>query len=366
MNHIAMLIPTTDQIGGAERQVLELSKALAAKGWRVTLIALSGNGSTTAHELADTGVTHLSLEMRKAWIDPRGWLRYRRWARQHRPQIVHAHLPHSTYFARFVRLFNPVRVVIETIHTSNTGSASRQRGYRLTNPLSNWTTCVSNSVADKALEATIVSARKLSVIPNGVHLPVERHIIAKPRDFRWIAVGRLSPVKDYPTLLRAFAQLPSYAHLEVAGTGPEEHHLRALANELRIADRVHFAGFQSDVQPLIANADAFVLSSLWEGLPVSVLEASAGGLPIVATDGAGTREAMIPDVTGLIVPVGNVMALANAMSAVMALTHNQRRQMGAHGRQLIRERFTLPIVVNRWEELYRRLLSEHPDPKRRT
>jgi glycosyltransferase involved in cell wall biosynthesis len=364
MNHIAMLIPTIDQIGGAERQVVELSKALAAKGWRVTLITLSGN-SATAEELADSGVTHLSLDMRKAWIDPRGWLRYRRWARQHTPEIVHAHLPHATYFARFVRLIYPVRVVIDTIHTSSTGSALRQRAYRFTSPLSNWTTCVSNAVANKALEVAIVSPSKLSVIPNGVHLPAEPHTIAKPRNFRWIAVGRLAPVKDYPTLIRALAQLPNYTHLEIAGTGPEEHRLRTLANELRIADRVHFAGFHSDVQPLLANADAFVLASLWEGLPVSVLEASAAGLPVVATDGSGTREAMISDVTGLIVPVGNAMTLADAMSAIMALTHNQRRQMGAHGRQLIRERFTLPIIVNRWEELYRRLLAEHPNPKRR-
>jgi len=363
MNHIAMLIPTVDQIGGAERQVLELAKALAAKGWRVTLIALSGTGGIAAQELSAAGVAFLSLKMRKAWIDPLGWLRFLYWARQHKPDILHAHLPHATWFARLVRLFHPVRVVIDTIHTSNTGSVARQRAYRQSSSLSNWTTCVSHPVADAVIEAGMVSAGKISVLPNGVAIPPQpnvatEHAQRRKPNFRWIAVGRLTPVKDYPTLLRAFAQLPGTTLLEIAGSGPDERHLHALANKLSIEDRVHFAGFQSDVQPCLSRADAFVLSSLWEGLPVSVLEAAASGLPVVATDGAGTREAMIPDETSLVVPVGNADALANAMSAIMAMTPDQRSQMGARGRRFVNDHYSLPKVVREWERLYHKLLVE--------
>jgi glycosyltransferase involved in cell wall biosynthesis len=370
MNHVAMLIPTIDQIGGAERQVLELSKALAAKGWRVTLIALSGHGGTAAQELSDAGVAYLSLGMRKAWVDPRGWLRYLRWARLHRPDILHAHLPHATYFARWTRPLHPVPVVIDTIHTSSTGSAGRQRGYRLSGRLSNWTTCVSQPVADAAIAARMISSKATSVIPNGVDLSAEPKTVAQRTDFRWIAVGRLARVKDYPTLLRALAQLPSLgnmtpAQLEIVGSGPEEQTLRALAAELGITDRVRFAGFQSDVRPFLANADAFVLSSLWEGLPVSVLEAAASGLPVVATNGAGSREAMIPHRTGLLVPVGDATALAEAMREVMALSHDQRSQMGARGRQFIEKYYALPNIVSRWEDLYRQLLDKHPHARRR-
>src|SRR5579859_875556 len=377
-HHIAMLIPTIDQIGGAERQVLELSKALAARGWRVTLIALSGTGSATARELSIAGVDYLSLDMRKAWIDPRGWLRFRRWARRHKPDILHAHLPHATWFARWTRLICPARIVIDTIHTSSTGNASRQRGYRLSNRLSNWTTCVSQPVANAALSAGIAQINKLSIIANGVVLPIEKapapeinpsgapHLPAPTAgrceigDFHWIAVGRLNPVKDYPTLLRAFALLPATARLTIAGSGPEESRLKALAAELQIADRTHLAGFQSNVQPLLANAEAFVLSSLWEGLPVSILEAAANGLPVVATDGAGTREAMIPGETGWVVPVGDVPALAQTMSAIMAMSPNQRQLMGSRGRQFVEEKYALAIVVDQWEQLYRQLLDQYP------
>jgi glycosyltransferase involved in cell wall biosynthesis len=166
-------------------------------------------------------------------------------------------------------------------------------------------------------------------------------------------------VKDYPTLLRAFAQLPTSAHLQIVGSGPEEPRLRTLAAELQIEDRIHFAGFHCNVQPLLSRADAFVLSSLWEGLPVSVLEAAACSLPVVATDGAGTREAMISGETGWVVPVGDVSALAQTMSAIMALRPDQRQKMGARGRQLVEERYALPIIVDQWEKLYHQLLDQY-------
>jgi glycosyltransferase involved in cell wall biosynthesis len=234
---LAILIPTIDQIGGAESQVLLLAKELATRGWPVTLIALSGNGQATAAELASANVDFLSLEMRKAWIDPRGWLRYRAWFRIHRPAIVHAHLPHATLFARWVRLLAPIRVQIDTIHTSkttsNSGGPGRRLGYKLSNWLTSQVTCVSEAVANSALTAGLTSREKLRIIPNGVVLPPP-----PPRNhnesFQWIAVGRLAPVKDYPTLLHAFAALPGQPSLQIVGTGPEEVHLRNLAAELQI------------------------------------------------------------------------------------------------------------------------------------
>ena len=364
-----MVIPTVDQIGGAERQVLLLAKELSARGWQITVIALSGHGSIAADELSAAGVAYLSLSMRKAWIDPRGWLRYMDWVRRNRPLIVHAHLPHATWFARWVRLLAPVRVLIDTIHTSHTGSRGRQLGYRLSDWLSNHITCVSVAVAEAAIRTSMakrMALRKdLSILPNGIVLPPFTCPARKPDPFHWIAVGRLVPLKDYPAILRAFATLPGEPSLKILGTGPEEPSLQSLAAQLGIRDRVHLAGFAQNIQPHLEAADAFVLSSRWEGLPVSVLEASAAGLPIVATDGAGTRETLLPGETGLLVPVGDAAALSTAMAAVMALPPDQRRRIGIRGRQFVEENFSLAQIVDRWEQLYNRLLTEHPHPSRR-
>ena len=371
--NIAILIPTIDQIGGAERQVLLLAKELATRSWRVTLIALSGSGQAVAAELASANVNFLSLEMRKAWIDPRGWLRYRAWFRKHRPAIVHAHLPHATWFARWARLLAPTRVLVDTIHTSkttsNSGGSGRSLGYKLSNWLTNQVTCVSEAVAKAALTAALASHEKLRIIPNGVILPPSPSPRNPNENFQWIAVGRLAPVKDYPTLLHAFTALPGQPSLQIVGIGPEEARLRNLAAELQIETRVHFAGFKADVQTLLEAADAFVLSSLWEGLPISVLEASAAGLPVVATDAAGTREAILPDdndgQTGLVVPIADPVSLAEAMTQIMLMPKEQRLQMGANGRRFVETNYSLSKVVDRWEDLYTELLRDHPNPTRR-
>jgi glycosyltransferase involved in cell wall biosynthesis len=366
MTRIAMLIPTIEQIGGAERQLLLLAKALSARGWQVTIIALSGSAGASAKELTAAGVAYLSLKMRRGWIDPQGWRRYLAWHSANKPEVVHTHLPHATWFARCVRLIAPVRVLVDTLHTSNQGGLARRLAYRLTGGLTNRITCVSTSVANSALAAGIVSRRNLTILPNGVAVPETppRRSETKSSAFRWLAVGRLAPVKDYPTLLRAFAALPGSPTLQIAGAGPEEQSLRQLAAELKIEDRTEFAGFQSDIQPLLAAAGAFVLSSLWEGLPISVLEASAAGLPVVATGGAGTSEAIQAGTTGLIVPVGDPAALAKAMAEVMAMPLDRRLRMGNSGCQFIQANFSLPVIVERWERLYAELLEEHPTTSR--
>jgi glycosyltransferase involved in cell wall biosynthesis len=368
MSHIAMLIPTIDQIGGAERQVLLLAKALATRGWRVSLIALSGSGPEPqeAAALTNANVSYLSLEMRKAWIDPRGWARYRNWHRANKPHIVHSHLPHATWFARCARLLAPTRVVIDTIHTSATGGKAWQLTYRLTQPFTTHVTCVSYAVASSVLRSRIADRNKLSVVPNGVELPpIASRKNRQPHTFHWIAIGRLSPVKDYPTLLRAIAHLPRHTQLTIAGSGPGEQSLKQLALELNIEQQIHFAGFQNEIQPLLEPADAFVLTSLWEGLPMGVLEAQAAGLPVVATNGAGTREALVDNKTGLLVPIGDAASVASAMTRIMTMSLTDRLAMGAAGRQFIEKHFELSVITDTWEKLYRGLLQTHPNRSRR-
>lgn len=367
MRRIVFLIPTLDQIGGAERQVILLAKELAERDNQVTVIALSGSGSSASIELAAAGIDFLTLDMRKAWIDPRGWIRYLAWALHNRPDIAHAHLPHASWFARCIRLLLPVRVLIDTVHTSHTGSRLRQATYRLTHWLTSYVTCVSNSVADAILAARIAPRRSLTVLPNGVILPrpeIASNAPSEQAAFQWIAVGRLAPVKDYPTLLRAFAALPGSVTLRIVGTGPEEPALRRLTSQLNLDSQVHFSGFHRDVHAQLAAADAFVQSSLWEGLPVSILEASAAGLPIVATSASGTSEAVLHGRTGLLVPVGDVAALSQAMATVMAMPAAQRRAMGTCGRQFVAEHFSLTMIANQWEQLYSDLLNSHPRPSR--
>jgi glycosyltransferase involved in cell wall biosynthesis len=370
MNHIALLIPTVDRIGGAESQVLLLARGFARRGSRVTVVALTGSGGSAAADLRSAGIGYATLGMRKALVDPRGWFRFRRWLLRERPDIVHAHLPHAAWFARASRLIAPIPALVDTIHTTATGTIVRRLGYRVSDRLSNTVTAVSHSVAQAYTAARMVAPAHLQVIPNGIDLaqwqpdPSARESVRRELrldlEFLWLAAGRLEPVKDYPTLLRAFAQLDGPVVLTIAGAGPGEPALRRLAHELGIEPRVRFLGFQSHLARFMQAADGFVLSSRWEGLPVAVLEASACALPSVATAVPGTTEVVRNGETGLLAAGGNPQALAEAIQRLMQMPEDERRAMGTRAQQLVTERYSLTHILDQWEAVYAELLTRKP------
>lgn len=175
-------------------------------------------------------------------------------------------------------------------------------------------------------------------------------------EFFWVAVGRLENVKDYRTLLRAMAVLDPRSQLVIAGSGPLQNELASLARELGLGLRVRFLGFVSDVRRWLQAADGFVLASRWEGLPMALLEASACGLPAIATNVPGSRDVILDRVTGRLVPAAHPAALADAMNDLMRMPHEERHAMGLQARQHVAENFSLAATIDRYEALYRDLL----------
>ncbi len=363
MKKVAILLPGIEKIGGAERQAIQLAGGLATRGWKVYLLCMSG-GIRGQHDELRAVECH-SLQMRHGWKDPIGWLRLSRWIRRHQPDILHAHLPHATWMARWSRLFTPVRVVCDTLHTASTGNFLRRTGYRLSDRLSNGTTAVSGSVAKCWIGQCGVKPEKLTLLPNGVKIPamrVARHPSALP--FHWLAVGRLEAVKDYGTMLQAFALANRNARLTIAGEGAMRGRLQALAATLGVAGRVEWAGFLADLSPLYSQADGLVLSSRWEGLPMSILEASSHGLPVVATDAAGVRDALPQDSHAWIAPVGDAAALAEKMSSMMERSATERAQIGDENFNFAEEHFAMEKLLDAWERTYEQLLALNPAPHR--
>ena len=374
MNHIALLIPGLDRIGGAERQMMLLAKGLRGRGWRVSVVALSGAGGEAAAELTAAGVTFLSLHMRKGLADPRGWMRFNRWLRRERPDVVQAHLPHAAWLARWSRVAAPMRVLVDTLHSSSTGTLGRRFGYRFSNWLPDRVTAVSAAVAQAHLQARMVTAARLAVLPNGVDLETWkpdaevrnafRRVLGLQGKFLWFAAGRLDPVKDYGMLLQAMVDVPEAANLVIAGSGPMENELHRLSDDLGLEDRVQFLGFEPNVLRWMRVANGFVLASRWEGLPMVVLEAAACGVPAVATDVPGTHEVVVDGKTGLLAAQGSAKALAAAMTRMMEMPGEERRAMGERARQFVQEHYSLDAALDRWEALYAELLERNPMRRR--
>lgn len=179
-------------------------------------------------------------------------------------------------------------------------------------------------------------------------------------------VGRIMPEKDLETWLRAAAlvarQYPE-AQFVLVGEGRDRvtlERLQKLAADLEIADRVHFPGYKANLLPVYATFDLFLLSSRREGLPNSVLEAMAMGLPVVTTDVAGTKELVLDGQTGYVLPQGDVHGLARAMMTLV--DHDQvRRDMGWAGRERIVNKFSFTNRLRCVEALYARVLGLPPD-----
>ena len=367
MSHLALMIPTIDRIGGAERQVLLLAAGLHRRGWNVTVIALAGMGGEAAPALEREGIGYLSLEMRKGLADPRGWLRLLKWLRRNKPDVMHAHLPHAAWMARTVRLLVRVPVVVDTIHSSSTGGWWRRLFYWLTSSLPDRVIAVSRAAGEAHISAGMADEQRLTVIANGVDVEEWRaDAIGRERlrrgfglgdKFVWLAAGRLEPVKDYPTLLRAFCKVSGRACLVIAGGGTQRQELEMLVERLGLGRKVRFPGFVPDVKRWMQAADGFVLTSRWEGLPMGILEAGACELPQVATRVSGTCEAMEDGVTGFLSESGNDAELAEAMNLMMATPREERRLMGVRARQHVVEQFSLEAALDRHEALYRELLA---------
>lgn len=358
-----VLLTTNLARGGAEIQVAMLAQRLAGRGWPVSVVSLldpSVEASVPVH----------SLGMRPGVADLRGMARLAAILQRERPQILHCHMFHANLLGRLVRLVCPVPALISTLHsaqeTSRAGQGGRARDilYRLTDPLTTCTVAVSETAGRRHVEARAVPARKLLVIPNGVDTqrfrpdPESRERTRRglglERRFLWIAVGRLMWKKDYPTMLRAFAAQRE-GTLLIVGEGPQNAELRALAAELG-AD-VRFLGARENVPELLNAADAFLLSSVVEGMPLALLEAAASGLPAVATDVGGAREVVADGETGFVAPPGDAAALAGAMSRLAAQPPPDRAVMGQVARDRAVARFDFEKIADRWERFYEELVK---------
>jgi glycosyltransferase involved in cell wall biosynthesis len=367
MSHAAMMIPGLDRVGGAEQQTIWLAKGLRRRGWRVSVVALSGTGGTVAADLAHADVSFLSLQMRKGLADPRGWLRFQRWLWREQPDVLHAHLPHAAWLARWSRLAAPVPLVVDTLHSFSTGAMGRHFGYACSLWLTDHVTAVSEATAASHLAAGMVSESRLSVVWNGIDVNrwqpdararlKAREELGVKDDFLWLAVGRLEALKDYPCLLRAMTRTPERAQLLVLGVGPQEGRLTELAEWLGLKRRVRFAGFEPNVVRWMRAADGFVLSSRYEGLPMVLLEAGACGLPVVATDVPGTREVVVDGETGWLTPAGDAEQLAKTMMKLMRMPSEARYATGERARKHVARKFSLEAALDRWERLYANLLE---------
>jgi glycosyltransferase involved in cell wall biosynthesis len=320
--------------GGVERMVLNLVEGFAAHGVAVDLLAIRADSAhlgalPAGGRFVDLGVRHSGLAV----------LPLARYLRRCRPaallvakdRAIRAAVLARALAGADTRLVGRLGTNLSAALEGRAGLARwlRVAPMRWFYPRVDHVVCVSRGVLEDTRALTGLAAERLSVIRNPVVTPRLGERAAQPVDHPWaedasvpliLGAGRLTEQKDFPTLVRAFARLRAGrpARLVILGEGRQRGALTALARDLGVAADVALPGFTSNPYAWMARARLFVLSSAWEGSPNVLTEALALGIPSVATDcPSGPREILAGGRWGPLVPVGDEVALAAAMTATL-------------------------------------------------
>lgn len=371
---ILQIIPSLDR-AGAEKQLCLLVEDLGRQahndGYDVHVCALTRGGPLAAR-LEASGAPPTVIG--KRWkIDPAAFWRLRRHIAYLAPDLVQTWLFAGNSYGRVAAWQAGVRHTIASERCVDQWKSWHELAIdrRLARRTSR---IVANSEAVRDFYvARGLPAERMVVIPNGVEIPTvwrqtvdaqdRASLLAElklPPDARLIgAVGRLWPQKRVQDLIWAtdiLKVIRGDVHLLVVGDGPQRERLERYRRDVDIADRVHLLGHRDDVPRLMAHFDLLWLASGYEGMPNSVLEAMACGVPVVATDVPGTREVVVGGETGYLVPLGDRAALARRANQLLD-DEALARRLGAAGRARAETHFGVEAMTRRYLDLYGELLG---------
>lgn len=369
-------------VGGAALSVLELAAGQQRRGHDVLVVAgqIPPGEASMEHIADELGVPYLHLGSLQRELSPTGDLMtiraLRRLLRERRPDVLHTHTAKAGTTGRIAALVSGSarpHAVVHTFHghvLHGYFDPVRERLFRLVERAlahgSDRIVAVSNEVRDDLLALHIAPPAKIAVVPYGFDLDSRTRTDDETRSRKraeagvddggfvvgW--AGRLTAIKQPLDLVRTVAQVDG-AVLVLAGDGELRTDLADLAHELGISDRVRVLGYVDDIAGWYAAFDAFLLTSLNEGTPVVAIEAQAAGVPVVATDAGGTRTVVEDGITGFVVPIGDIAALAERLCRLRD-DHALHERLASRGRERMRERFSVERMVDDVERLYEELL----------
>lgn len=354
-------------MGGLERIVVDLAREGKQHGHTVSIVCLERPGTLARQAQA------LGVPVCCAYKRPGVRLRVRGEVAdqlaQLRPDVVHTHQVTALFYAGPAARRVGVPLVVHTEHGKHYAARWRTRLLgRLAGRHARRFFCVSQDIADEVNGFRVVDAAKVCVVPNGIDIErfarrgaggSLRQSLGIPASAPVVGtVGRATEIKRQDALLRAFARLRERfpdAHLLLVGDGPLLPQLKQLADELGVGKAAHFPGNQLQPEKYLHLMDVFALTSRSEGMPVSVLEAWASGVPVVAAAVGGLPEMIRHGETGLLYPPGDENGLVASLTDILGRPDAARR-LAAAGRRHVEDTFSRQRMFGVYERHYRELL----------
>ena len=371
---ISVLYFTNSSVrGGAEEHILTLLRGLDRKDFQSHLVCPAECAEKLRPDLP-TDVEVIPLRLNKP-SQVGGAARLARILRERNVGILHSHLFYSSLFASPIGWLCRVPVIIETPHLREAWRHGWLKGSfavdRLVGRFVTRYIAVSEANARYLVNQKGLAAKKVVVIQNGCDLDRFSPNQPAPRDLKrslgfdegdpvLLVMARLEPQKGHSVLLRAFPAVRSEfprARLVCAGEGVLRSELEGEARGLGIEEAVRFVGHKPNITDWLALADMTVLPSFFEGLPLAAIESLAASKPVVATAVDGTPEVVVDGKTGLTVPPGDPICLADAICRLLR-EPLLRQTLGQAGREWVLDRFSRERQIQRTQEFYLRAWAE--------
>lgn len=349
--------------GGAEKLILETLPKYNELGIKADVLLLNGTNHPFLEELKKLECCEIFILGTASPYQLKFILQLIPFFKKY--ELIHAHLFPATYFSASAKRisFSTTPVVFTEHNTSN--KRFRNKGFSWINSkiysLFDHIICITEEVKKEVLQKTTVSAKKLTVINNGVDVlkiaaakPIARtsiHPALSSEDFLLLQVSSFREQKDQSTVIRALALMPEQVKLLFAGMGPMQKSCEDLVAELQLDGRVFFLGNRTDIPNLLKTTDLNILSSIYEGLSLSSIEGMASGKPFLASDVPGLSE--VVGGAGLLFPKGDERRLAAEIINLMNdKTHYEKTAAACTKRA---SNFGIDQMVREHIQLYQRL-----------
>lgn len=350
--------------GGAETQLFLLARSMVSRGHDITIIQALNCTPEFISLYTEIGIEVISLGMKKSAPNPYYLLKLRLLLKKIQADLIHSHIAQANVITRIANW--RCYPLICTAHSSDeNGRLNIRQLYKYTDRLSHWNTNVSVAAVERYIDLGLFSSDRSDYVPNGVDT---RHFtrsndISKPTTFRdefsdpskftFLAIGRFVSAKNFPLMLRSMSEVD--ANLLVCGEGPLGPELKSLVVALGLEGRVVFMETMTDVRPLYESADAFIMSSAWEGLPMVLLEAMSMSLPVVSTNVSGASTLLADGLAGRL--VFGIDDYARTLNEMIALPAFKLSEMGKHGRKLVVDEFSIEKITQIWATKYQQVIE---------
>jgi len=356
-----------DEMGGAQVHVKHLSMYLKKSGHEVTL--LSGSETPIFSELQQSGVIyrkvpHLIRDIR-VLKDIKALMEMRRILKEIQPDLLAVHSSKAGLLGRLAGW----SLGIPTIFTAHgwaftEGVPHKKRIFyslleKIAGIVSAGIITVSNYDCQLAIQNKIISPEKIKVIHNGVlDITKLKQVSQNKKQIQLIMIARFAEPKNHQVLVEVLSRLDTQDwNIRFVGEGPLKKEIELEVKEKNLSNKVIFLGNRDDIPEMLACSQIFILTSDWEGLPLSIIEAMRSGLPVIASNVGGVEELVQDGKTGFLIEKGNKKELMEKIKFLME-NAELRNEMGLSGRKRYIEHFTFEKMAHETLAFYQTIINQ--------